>query len=49
MAVPAADASPEMKAKLYDIVKEAADFYSNRMLNFSDATEAVKYFRGRGY
>jgi DNA primase catalytic core len=49
MATPAADASPEMKAKLYEIVKEAADFYSNRMLNFNDATEAVKYFRGRGF
>jgi DNA primase catalytic core len=42
-------ASPELKAKLYDIVDEAAKFYNNRMLNFSDATEAVKYFRGRGF
>ena len=49
MATPAGDVSPEMKAKLYDIVDEAAKFYNNRMLNFSDATEAVKYFRGRGF
>jgi DNA primase catalytic core len=50
MASPATtDASPEMKERLYSIVDEAAKFYNNRMLNFSDATEAVKYFRGRGF
>jgi DNA primase catalytic core len=43
------DATPELKAKLYDLVDEAAKFYNNRMLNFNDATEAVKYFRSRGF
>jgi len=41
--------SPELKAKLYDIVDEAAKFYSDRLMKFSDATDAAKYIRSRNF
>jgi DNA primase catalytic core len=43
--------SPEMEEKLYNIVEEAAKFYSDRLMNFDDpgATEAKKYVVSRGF
>jgi DNA primase catalytic core len=48
---PVEGVSPEMEEKLYNIVEEAAKFYSDRLMNFSDpgATEAKKYVVSRGF
>ncbi len=48
---PVENISPEMEKKLYNIVEEAAKFYSDRLMNFNDpgATEAKKYVVSRGF